>query len=879
VGVEELDALGILAFCHWPQRAAAAGLNTAWRVALGLQPRPTTTAAARTLVADEARVTPCPAYISEGYWRFLCGRLSEEFAIYVPMCALVDGGSRTPRPTIAPPPGISGSWQHLFKELYSLARRAEAAGAPETEAESFQIEVAVRFRPAQGPLVTPEDDRVVLPLHQKVQLVKQQLGCTSKEAVSLIMRKRHGINSYARGLVSGDAAGGLFQPCLCPNPDKENVPLQLDAVKVESIEASVSSAGEAALGKDEQEPDSAANEADARCSILSIHEETASVLTITRQSGLREFSFDRAFGEAVPQEDIYELTVRRLVMEFLNGTSASIICYGQTASGKTHTMFGPSGMMQLGHKVGQEVRGIVPRACAEVLSMMQGWRARGLEVQLGVSYVELFGNEVSDLLREGRVVGQGVEGRYSAVRATDRVGHRYVLDGHTQLSVESLAEIDELLRVGDEAKRRAATAMNERSTRAHTIFVLSLAVQSPGLAPGTGGGAAGATPTRRLSRFFFADLGGSEQLSKSKADEGTQAPVMVVGGEELSRLSWQEYYSTRQRVQETLNINKGLFSLKRVIEALHQRSRMSSEGVPQQLLPYVPYQDSKLTMLLREALGGAARTVVVATATLDPRHATESLQTLRFAETCAQVQNRREADEAASAALGQIAEEIAGLQAEITKKERWETRLIRRCDVDTVAGAFGESEEKVNRVEVVPTSVLVGAEEERERLEQLLERQAELQGLSDLGALGKDYRAMAATAAVDGGRGVDFRERDRFSARTKARDFEDEGVLADAVRFLFRKAAGAAAAFGETEWSTKRRLRRDQIPAGYTRVARALRMAWEDKTASGAESRPFGKAMLDRCQAWAAAFKADPSGRDEALRALLEECAFEIVPN
>ena len=41
--------------------------------------------------------------------------------------------------------------------------------------------------------------------------------------------------------------------------------------------------------------------------------------------------------------------------------------------------------------------------------------------------------QVSDLLREGRVVGQHREGRYSAVRATDRAGHRYVLDGQLGL--------------------------------------------------------------------------------------------------------------------------------------------------------------------------------------------------------------------------------------------------------------------------------------------------------------------------------------------------------------------------------------------------------------------------------------------------------------
>jgi len=527
-------------------------------------------------------------------------------------------------------------------------------------------------------------------------------------------------------------------------------------------------------------------------------------------------------------------------------------------------MFGPPASASL--ESDSAARGLVPRACAEVLATLQRWRAQGARVQLGASYVELFGNEVSDLLREGRVVGQGVEGRYSAVRSTDRVGHRYVLDGHTQWAVESAWEIDEILRVGDEAKRRAATAMNERSTRAHTIFILSLETQ----------GSTSASAVRR-SRFFFADLGGSEQLAKSKADADIQAPVTVVGGVERSRLSWREYYQHRQRIQETLKINMGLFSLKRVIEALHRRSRLAAEGVPQHQLPYVPYQDSKLTMLLQEALGGSARTVVVVTATTDPRHAAESLQTLRFAETCAQVQNRREADEAASvtAALGQLAADIQHLQAEIARKERWETRLVRRCDVDTVAGAFGESETKVSRVEVVPTSMLVGAEEERERLEQLLQRQAELQGICAIGGLSTDYRSMRATATADGGRGIDFRERLRFSARTKAKDFEDEVVLADAIRFLFRKAGGARVAFGETEWTASRRLKRDQIPEGYVKVARGLRQVWEDQAASGAESRVFGKAMLDRCQAWAAAFKAEPGARDEALRALLEECDFQ----
>eukprot|EP00913_Durusdinium_trenchii_P003282 g3037.t1 len=577
-----------------------------------------------------------------------------------------------------------------------------------------------------------EEDGVVLPLHQKVQLVRRQLGCTSKEAVSLIMQKQQRL----KGKVAIESSEGIFQPCLSPGYDKENRQQNTDMIMTN--EKKVEEIDEVNI--------------DARCSILSVQEEKASVLAVTKNSGLHDFAFDKVFAERTLQPHVYEEAARRLVMEFLNGTSASIICYGQTASGKTHTMFGPPG------QASEELQGL----------------------------------------------------------------------------------LQELLEHGDAAKRRAATAMNERSTRAHTVFVLSLQVTS-------------GDKHARQSRFYFADLGGSEQLSKSKVDAETKAKVLVVGGEEQSRLSWQEYNRHRQRVYETLNINKGLFSLKRVIEALHQRCRMAQEGVPSHALPYVPYQDSKLTMLLQEALGGSARTLIITTVTMDPTHAEESLQTLRFAETCAQVQKRREGDQAASiiVALDKIEQEIQALQQVIARKERWETRLLRRQDRDTVAGAFGEGT-MVERIEVVPTSVLVGAEVEREQLEALLHRQAELKGLSSgISAFGKDYRSMrdeATKGAVDGGRGEDFRA-GHFSSRTKAKDFEDEAVLADALRFFFRSCQQAEAVFGELKART--RLQRNEIPEGYHKAAKTMRQLWEDQLAQARNSLQvcsFTELVMDAAQ-------------------------------
>jgi kinesin family protein 5 len=779
--------------------------------------------------------------------------LAEEHQVFVPKGSGPTG--------LEAPRGVAASWRQLFEELYPLCRgdvpESESSSHHDDEEHTFKIAVAARFRPADS--VLNHGRAVVLPLHQQVQLVREKFGIGKQEALHMIMREQQqlkGILPADETQATHDNDKTLFQDCMAPVDwmNKENLP-----------DASAYNNGYKSGKRQDSDrvvsPDmtgTADGVTQAHSGILAVREDSATVLAVTKQSGLRDFSFDKVFGETSLQDDVYDLSAKRLVMEFLNGQSASLICYGQTGSGKTFTMFSPPatcGPLGVTLAPPRGLRGVVPRACEDILETVRSWREQGFTAELGVSYVEVFGSEVSDLLHEGQIVGQGQEGRYNAVRATDRVGHRYVLDGHIEHHVESWDEVAELLRLGDESKRRAATAMNERSTRAHTLFVLTL------------------TAGAKRSRFYFADLGGSEQITKSKADADTKAPVTVVGGVEASRISWREYYEHRQRIQETLNINKGLFSLKRVIEALHSRSRLSRQGVPTHLLPYVPYQDSKLTMILQEALGGSARTMVLTTATMDPEHADESFQTLRFAEMCSQVQKRQEESQAASVreALSQITKEITQVEAAIVAKERWETKLVRRRDVDTVAGAFGEGKTWV-REEVIPTSVLVGAEAEREQLERLLKKKQELEGLAS--GFGRDYREMKASEASDGGKGMDFRENKRFSAKMKAHDFENEIVLADGIRFLFRKTEGASICFGETEETTTRRLPRMAIPFGYFRVARLLKAKWEDALASGAETRSFGKAMMDRCQEWAAEFKAHTDHREGALQALMKECEY-----
>ena len=54
----------------------------------------------------------------------------------------------------------------------------------------------------------------------------------------------------------------------------------------------------------------------------------------------RVYGFDKVFGPYSTQEDVYDDAVRPVVDEVLDGYNCTIFAYGQTGTGKTHTMEG-----------------------------------------------------------------------------------------------------------------------------------------------------------------------------------------------------------------------------------------------------------------------------------------------------------------------------------------------------------------------------------------------------------------------------------------------------------------------------------------------------------------------------------------------------------
>lgn len=72
-------------------------------------------------------------------------------------------------------------------------------------------------------------------------------------------------------------------------------------------------------------------------------DEHQQMLDMQKNPGLTNqhpFTFDYVYGPGVSQEVVYTTTAKPAVMSVLEGYNATIFAYGQTGTGKTHTMEG-----------------------------------------------------------------------------------------------------------------------------------------------------------------------------------------------------------------------------------------------------------------------------------------------------------------------------------------------------------------------------------------------------------------------------------------------------------------------------------------------------------------------------------------------------------
>lgn len=413
-------------------------------------------------------------------------------------------------------------------------------------------------------------------------------------------------------------------------------------------------------------------------------------------------------------------------------------------SGKTYTMFGPDisdhpnsitspqKMLLYNNK---ENEGIIIRACKEILHACELREKYGIHAEVYISFVEIFGTSITDLLRNGEACG------HSRVAS-----HQYVLSGASEMKIHNIHDIVAYLIKGDQQKRKAATAMNERSTRAHSIFILTLKQTKVD------------SNLKIVSKLFLADLGGSEQVKKSQVGAGESKKIIVpldatMGmrtgtGAAADSISTSQQEQLQQHVEfsvgfelgtqmrEAVNINLGLLALKKCIEALNNKST------------YVPFKESKLTMLLSGGLGGNSKTSIIVCGNMHSEHAAETMAALRFGEKCAllEIELKRNNISILNGLLHNIEEEMKLLNQAIKEKEKWEIVTEHRIDVNAEEGTMEAAFAQERKV----ITVVRGAEAERKRLAYLLEQKEQLTGKLEDDDEETSYGDLKSVRAMDG---------------------------------------------------------------------------------------------------------------------------------
>lgn len=153
------------------------------------------------------------------------------------------------------------------------------------------------------------------------------------------------------------------------------------------------------------------------------------------------------------------------------------------------------------------------------------------------------------------------------------------------LPLSNPRQVTTLLERARSRRAVAATLMNERSSRSHSVFSLKVRGVNP------------LTDERSEGILNLVDLAGSERLASSGAG------------------------ADKDRLKETISINKSLSALADVIGALGQGNQGG----------HVPYRNSTLTRLLQTSLSGQSKTLMLCNLSPLVAHLGETVCSLRFA--------------------------------------------------------------------------------------------------------------------------------------------------------------------------------------------------------------------------------------------------------
>ena len=339
--------------------------------------------------------------------------------------------------------------------------------------------------------------------------------------------------------------------------------------------------------------------------------------SILIESKNKEFFYDYIGNENSTQNDIFENCGKKICDYCLEGYNGTIFAYGQTGSGKTYTLLGKKitnkvetknnnigknfnysiistsedtemndsnqnnnkNNEKFNYEINDEKIGLLPRILY-YLFQNSAENVNKNKYIFKISYLEIYQENFRDLLYTDNK---------EKVQLSD-INGILVLKNLRKLIIESPEEAIKYIISGNQFRHTGSTNMNNESSRSHAI--ISIYIENNLIKENK----------IKKSVFHIIDLAGSERHRKTGA--------------------------LGERIKEAGAINKSLLNLSIVIKKIIKNEKP------------IPYRDSKLTHILRDSLGGNAKTSIIATISQLDSNIDETISTLNFAQNAKEIKNK-----------------------------------------------------------------------------------------------------------------------------------------------------------------------------------------------------------------------------------------------
>jgi len=384
--------------------------------------------------------------------------------------------------------------------------------------------------------------------------------------------------------------------------------------------------------------------------------------SITLKNYDNNYVYDKIFPAETDQKTIFNEIGLPLVKKFLSGYNSTIFAYGQTGTGKTHTIIGP---LESLFDDNNDNFGLIPNIlnflfnnkeeATNIIRSSSKEKAEKIDYSLSCACIEIYQEHLIDLLSNNK---SNFEKDDEVLKIREDPKKGMYIENLTELEIASAKSAKEALISGFKNRHVASTSMNRESSRSHliyTLFLISSFEMDGGLI------------ITRTSRLHLVDLAGSER---------------------------QKYTNTQGvRIKEAGNINKSLSILGNVINAVIE----FNEGKTK----FVPFRDSKLTYYLKDSIGGNSKTVIIGNISQSYIQMNETQSTLNFIQRAKMIKNKAKIIENVNDTVKLLQNEIKSLKQaneELTKKinELTKENEENKKNMENLAKKYKSSNKKSN---------------------------------------------------------------------------------------------------------------------------------------------------------------------------------------